>query len=88
MKSLLNQIKSRNVPRYESLMAKVVAYLDLFWNQVFLSRKDRYYTTDNHLAERCIRLLVNEQKDSQFFSSDKMARVNAVYHSVVSTCKL
>ena len=55
---------------------------------VFLYRKDGDYTIDNSLAERCIRPLANERKNSLFFGSDKMARVSAAYHSIVSTCKL
>lgn len=30
----------------------------------------------------------NERKNSLFFGSDRMARVSAAYHSVVSTCRL
>ena len=36
----------------------------------------------------CIRSLANERTNSLFFGSDKMARVSAVYHSIVLTCKL
>jgi len=36
----------------------------------------------------CIGPLANERKNSQFFGSDKMVRVGAAYHSIVSTCKL
>ena len=88
MRSLLNLMKSENAPRHGSLMEKAVSYLDHFWNQVFLYRKDGDYTIDNSLAERCIRPLANERKNSLFFGSDKMARVSAAYHSVVSTCRL
>ena len=88
MRSLLDLIKSGNVPRHGSLMEKAINYLDHFWNQVFLYRKDGDYTIDNSLAERCIRPLANERKNSLFFGSDKMARVSAAYHSIVSTCKL
>ena len=88
MRSLLNLMKSENAPRHGSLMKKAVSYLDHFWKQVFLYRKDGNYTIDNSLAERCIRPLANERKNSLFFGSDKMARVSAAYHSVVSTCKL
>lgn len=35
-----------------------------------------------------IRPLSNERKNSLFFGSDRMARVSAAYHSVVSTCRL
>ena len=88
MRSLLDLMKSENAPRCGSLMEKAVSYLDHFWNRVFLYRKDGDYTIDNSLAERCIRPLANERKNSLFFGSDKMARVSAAYHSVVSTCKL
>lgn len=88
MRSLLDLMKSGNAPRHGSLMEKAVSYLDHFWNQVFLYRKDGDYTIDNSLAERCIRPLANERKNSLFFGSDKMVRVSAAYHSVVSTCKL
>ena len=88
MRSLLNLMKFGNVPRYGSLMKKAVNYLDHFWNQVFLYRKDGDYTIDNSLAEQCIRPLTNERKNSLFFGSNKMARVSATYHSIVFTCKL
>ena len=88
MRSLLDLMKSENAPRHGSLMEKAVRYLDHFWDQVFLYRKDGDYTIDNSLAERCIRPLANERKNSLFFGSDKMVRVSAAYHSIVSTCKL
>lgn len=88
MRSLLDLMKSGNAPRHGSLMEKAVGYLDHFWNQIFLYRKDGNYMIDNSLAERCIRPLANERKNSLFFGSHKMARVSAAYHSVVSTCKL
>lgn len=88
VRSLLDLMKSGNAPRHGSLMEKAVSYLDHFWNQVFLYRKDGNYTIDNSLAERCIRPLANERKNSLFFGSDRMARVSAAYHSVVSTCRL
>lgn len=71
--------------RHGSLQEKAVSYLDYYWKQVFLYRKDGDYTIDNSLAEWCIRPLANERKNSLFFGSDRMARVSAAYHSVVST---
>ena len=59
MRSLLDLMKSENAPRHGSLMKKAVSYLDHFWKQVFLYRKDGNYTIDNSLAERCIRPLAN-----------------------------
>ena len=85
MKSQLGLMKSENAPRCGNLIGKVVGYLDHFWNRFFLYRKDGDYPIDNSLAERCIRLLANERKNSLFFGSDKMVRVSASYHSIVSS---
>lgn len=74
--------------RHGSLQKKTVSYLDHYWKQVFLYREDGDYTIDNSLAERCIRPLANERKNSLFFGSDRMASVSAAYHFVVSTCRL
>ena len=78
MRSLLNLMKSENAPRLGSLMEKA-GYLDHFWNQVFLYRKDGDYTIGNSLAEWYIRSLTNERKNSLFFGRDKMVRVSAAY---------
>ena len=88
MRSLLDLMKSGNAPRHGSLMENAVSYLDHFWNQVFLYRKDGNYTIDNSLAERCIRPLANARKNSLFFGSHKMARISVAYNSIVSTCNL
>jgi transposase len=40
------------------------------------------------MAERIIRPLDRERKNSLFFGSDKMAQVSAVYHTIISTCKM
>ena len=39
-------------------------------------------------AERFIRPLAGERKNSLFFGSDKMAGVSAVYHTIISTCRI
>lgn len=70
-------VRSQVAERNGSLMEKTVYYLNHFWNQVFLYRKDENYTIDNSLAERCIRPLVNERKNSLFFGGNKIARVSA-----------
>lgn len=47
-----------------------------------------YIRRENSIAECFIRPLVGEQKNLLFFESDKMARVSAVYHTIISTCKM
>ena len=49
----------------------------------------RTMSADNRVcAERFIRPLVGERKHSLFFGSDKMAGVSAVYHTIISTCRM
>lgn len=74
-------------PRGE-LMEKALRYMDTFWTQLFAYRHDGSYNIDNSIAERFIRPLAGERKNSLFFGSDKMVRVSAVYHTVISTCKM
>ena len=56
MRSLLDLMKSENAPRQGSLMEKAVSYLDRYWKQVFLYRKDGNYTIDNGLPLRRVNL--------------------------------
>jgi len=67
----------------------LIAYLmNTFWTQLFAYLNDGSYSTDNSIAERFIRPLAGERKNSLFFGSDKMARVSAVYHTLISTCRM
>lgn len=56
-------------------MDKAIRYMDSLGTPV-----------DNSIAERFIRPLAGERKNSLFFGSDKMARVSDVYHTIISTC--
>lgn len=70
------------------LMEKALRYLKTFWTQLFNYLKNGDYTIDNSVAERCIRPLSGECKNSLFFGSDKMAVVSAAYHTVITTCRM
>ena len=49
----------------------------------------RTMSADNRVcAERFIRPLAVERKNSLFFGSDKMASVSAVYHTIIFTCRM
>ena len=49
----------------------------------------RAMSADNRVcAERFIRSLAGERKNSLFFGSDKMAGVSAVYHAIISPCRM
>jgi len=49
--------------------------------------KDRY-DIDNSIAERFIRPLSGERKNSLFFVGSRMANVSAAYHTLLSTCRM
>ena len=74
-------------PRGE-LMEKTLRYMDTFWSRLFAYQHDGSYSIDNSIAERFIRPLAGERKSSLLFGSDRMARVSAVYHTVISTCRM
>ena len=49
--------------------------------------KDRH-DIDNSIAERFIRPLAGERKNSLFFVGSRMANVSAAYHTLLSTCRM
>lgn len=71
-----------------SKLEKTISYINTFWTQLFAYLNDGSYSIDNSIAERFIRPLAGERKNSLFFGSDRMARVSAVYHTIISTCKM
>lgn len=46
------------------------------------------YTIDNSLAERSIRPMTVERKNSLFFCSTDGAKASAIFHTIIETCKL
>ena len=46
------------------------------------------YDIDNSIAERFIRPLAGERKNSLFFTGSRMANVSAAYHTLLSTCRM
>ena len=53
------------------LMGKALNYLKNFWNQIFAYRNDGEYSIDNMAAERAIRPITVQRKNSLFFGSVK-----------------
>lgn len=49
---------------------------------------DGRYDIDNSIAERLIRPLAGERKNSLFFAGSRMANVSAAYHTLLSTCRM
>lgn len=88
LRGKLDALLSEGHPPRGELMEKAVRYLNTFWLQLFAYTHDGSYTIDNSIAERFIRPLAGERKNSLFFGSGKMAGVSAAYHTIISTCKM
>lgn len=72
---------------FGELMQKALHYMDTFWKQLFRYRYDGHYTIDNSLAERSIRPMTLERKNSLFFCSKEGAKASAIFHTIIETCK-
>ena len=70
------------------LMNKALNYLNSFWNQLILYLKDGRYSIDNSLAERTLRPMTVERKNSLTFGSHDGAEVSVIYHTFIETCKM
>ena len=88
IRSKLDVLLSPTHPPRGELMDKAVNYLQVFWKQLFAYRNDRRYDIDNSIAERFIRPLAGERKNSLFFVGSRMANVSAAYHTLLSTCRM
>ena len=55
--------------------------------QLYAYRNDGEYTIDNLVAERTIRNMTIQRKNSLFFCSDTGARNSAIYNTFISTCR-
>ena len=53
---------------------------------LFAYRNDGEYKIDNLVAERTIRNMTIQRKNSLFFCSDKGARNTAIFKNFISTC--
>ena len=70
------------------MMQKALRYLNKFWKQLFTYRKDGRYSIDNNIAERNIRPLTVERKNSLFFGNHAKAEMSALYHTFIATCQM
>ena len=73
--------------KLSDLMQRALNYLHTFWQQLFAYRNDGEYMIDNLVAERTIRNMSIQRKNSLFFCSDKDARNSAIYNTFISTCR-
>ena len=78
--------EASNPGTLSDLMRRALNYLHTFWKQLFAYRNDGEYTIDNLVAERTIRNMTIQRKNSLFFCSDKDARNSTIYNTFISTC--
>ena len=71
-----------------NLMQGAMTYLNRFWDQLFLYLKDGRYNIDNSLAERMLRPMTVERKNSLTFGSHAGVEVSVIYHTFIETCKM
>jgi|GEM_PF-436203 len=88
LRSKIDSMKSEGHPPRSELLEKAVGYMDDFWTQLFAYRKDGRYSIDNSIAERFMRPISGERKNSLFYGSAKMAGIASVYRTLISTCQL
>lgn len=69
------------------LLRRALNYLHKYWKQLFAYRNDGEYTIDNMAAERAIRPMTVQRKNSLFFGSTKGAIRSAIYNTFIETCK-
>ena len=84
--SRLQHLRKEGHPPRGELMDKAINYMHTYWKQLTAWRKDGRYDIDNTLAERYIRPLSGERKNSLFYGSQKMAVVSATFHTLLATC--
>lgn len=87
LRSAVDALKADGHPPLPELLDKAVNYLDCFWKQIMAYRNNGRYSIDNNVAERFIKPLANERKNSLFHGSDRMAHVATIYHTLISTCR-
>ncbi|WP_410489697.1 IS66 family transposase [Bacteroides finegoldii] len=91
LRSKLDDLLSENYPPRGELMEKALNYMNTFSTQLFAYLNDGSYSIDNSIAERSIRPLAGERKNSLFFGSDRMAHVSAISiipSSLIARCRV
>lgn len=68
-------------------LSKALNYLKTFWNQIFAYRNDGEYSIYNLPAERALRPVTVQRKNSLFFGSVKGIQNSAIYNTFIETCK-
>jgi len=88
MRQRLDKLLADTIGMRGYLMHKALNYLKSFWNQLILYLKDGRYSIDNTLAERTLRPMTVERKNSLTFGSHDGVEVSVIYHTFIETCKM
>jgi hypothetical protein len=62
-------------------------HFNTFWTQLFKYQDDGDYSIDNMAAERAIRPMTVQRKNSLFYCSTNGATRSAVYNTFIETCR-
>ena len=84
MSTRLNELLLDENAHLGDMMQKALRYLNKFWKQLFTYRKNGRYDIDNNIAERNIRPLAVERKNSLFFGNHAKAEMSALYHTFIA----
>lgn len=88
MKLLELKIQLHQAPETISALLKdAITYLDNAWKQVFAYRQNGDFTIDNMEAERAMKPIANQRKNSYFYCSESGARNAATFNTFIQTCK-
>ena len=71
LRSKVDSMKSAEHPPRSEMLDKAVHYMDDFWNQLFAYRNGGRYTIDNTIAERFMRPISGERKNSLFYGAGR-----------------
>lgn len=88
MKLLELKIQLHQAPEtISALLKEAITYLDNAWKEVFAYRQNGDFTIDNMAAERAMKPVANQRKNSYFYCSESGARNAAVFNTFIQTCK-
>ncbi len=88
MKLLELKIQLHQAPETISALLKdAITYLDNARKEVFAYRQNGDFTIDNMAAERAMKPVTNQRKNSYFYYSESGARNAAVFNTFIQTCK-
>ncbi len=87
LRTRADELLSRSRVHYSETLRKAMVYMLNGWDNLVLYREDGEYAIDNNLAERSIRPLTNNRKNSLFYGSERGIEMAVWFHSLVETGK-